>query len=58
MTSKNVCEIAYELGYQNPESFMRLFKRTTLLTPMEYREKYGVGKGKKQKSVVNSQKER
>jgi YesN/AraC family two-component response regulator len=58
MTSKNVCEIAYELGYQNPESFMRLFKRTTLLTPMEYREKYGVGKDKKQKSVANSQKER
>jgi|CXWL01.1.fsa_nt_gi YesN/AraC family two-component response regulator len=57
-TSKNICEIAYELGYQNPESFMRLFKRTTLLTPMAYREKYFLRKDKKQKSSAVSQKER
>lgn len=37
----NVSEIAIELGYQNPESFMRIFKRTTQLTPMQYRKKNG-----------------
>lgn len=56
-TFKNICEIAYDLGYQNPESFMRLFKRNTHLTPMEYRKKHGVQRNKKQRSSVNTQKE-
>lgn len=38
-TSFNVDEIAYKLGYQNPESFMRIFKQLTSVTPSEYREK-------------------
>ncbi len=37
----NITEIAFELGYQNPESFMRLFKRLTNLTPSQYRKKFG-----------------
>ncbi len=57
-TSKNICEIAYDLGYQNPESFMRLFKRNTHLTPMEYREKYCVQKNKKQRFPSNAEKKR
>ena len=39
-TSFNVDEISYQLGYQNPESFMRIFKRKNNLTPTEYREKH------------------
>jgi len=38
-TRLDVCEIAIELGYQNPESFMRIFKRMTKMTPTQYREK-------------------
>ena len=40
-TYKDVCEIAIELGYQNPESFMRIFKRMFQMTPTEYRKKNG-----------------
>ncbi|MCA9399635.1 MAG: helix-turn-helix transcriptional regulator, partial [Candidatus Omnitrophica bacterium] len=35
-----VYEISNQLGYQNPESFMRIFKRETGLTPSGYREKF------------------
>ena len=38
-THLNVCEIAIELGYQNPESFMRIFKRMVEITPTQYRKK-------------------
>ena len=40
-THLDVCEIAIELGYQNPESFMRIFKRMTKMTPTQYRKKKG-----------------
>lgn len=33
----DVSEIAYQLGYENPESFMRAFKRTINETPSAYR---------------------
>lgn len=39
-TSFSVNKISYELGYQNPESFMRIFKRRTKCTPLQYREKH------------------
>jgi two-component system, response regulator YesN len=35
----NVDEIAYKIGYENPESFIRIFKKNTSHTPTEYREK-------------------
>ncbi len=34
----NVNQIALELGYQNPESFMRVFKRIHQITPSQYRK--------------------
>ena len=46
-TQKDVCEIAIELGYQNPESFMRVFKRLTKITPTQYRKKNGNKRVKK-----------
>lgn len=38
-TSLNIDEISYQLGYQNSESFMRIFKRMYELTPTQYRRK-------------------
>ncbi|MHA5163089.1 helix-turn-helix transcriptional regulator [Oenococcus oeni] len=41
LSNKNIDEISYELGYKNPSSFFAIFKRSTELTPNEYRRKYG-----------------
>ncbi|TNE55381.1 MAG: AraC family transcriptional regulator [Bacteroidetes bacterium] len=35
----NVSEIAYELGFNYPHYFSRMFKKETGMTPQEYREK-------------------
>ncbi len=32
-----VSQIAYKIGYQNPDSFMKMFKKFTGFTPSEYR---------------------
>ena len=37
-TGYNINQIAFKLGYMNPESFLRLFKKFTGLTPTEYRK--------------------
>lgn len=34
---KNIGQVAYELGFQYPQHFTRMFKRTTGITPNEYR---------------------
>lgn len=38
-TQKNVSEIAYELGFQYPQHFSRMFKKVVGQTPVEYRTK-------------------
>jgi YesN/AraC family two-component response regulator len=38
-TAKNIDQISYDLGYQNPESFVRMFKKVTGFTPTGYRER-------------------
>jgi AraC-like DNA-binding protein len=35
--SKNIAEVAYELGFKYPQHFTRMFKRITGYTPNEYR---------------------
>jgi AraC family transcriptional activator of pobA len=42
LTSTNftVSEIAYQLGFEHPQSFSKLFKSKTNLTPIEYRLSY------------------
>ena len=39
-SSLDVSEIAYQIGYENPESFMRAFKRYVKITPSTYREQH------------------
>ena len=35
--NKTIGQVAYELGFQYPQHFTRMFKRTIGLTPNEYR---------------------
>lgn len=39
-TNKTVAETAYELGFENPPYFSRLFKKEVGQTPTEYREQF------------------
>ncbi|WP_405511673.1 helix-turn-helix domain-containing protein [Spirosoma sp. KNUC1025] len=39
-TSLSVSEIAYELGFEHPQSFSKLFKEKTRQTPLEFRERF------------------
>lgn len=39
-TDKNVKEIAYEVGYDEPVYLGKLFKKRTNLTPLEFRKKF------------------
>lgn len=36
-SNKKVSEVAYDLGFDYPQSFTRLFKNKTGLSPLEYR---------------------
>ena len=39
-TTLSVSEIAYELGFEHPQSFSKLFKAKTKISPGEFREKF------------------
>ena len=39
-TDLSVSEIAYELGFEHPQSFTKLFKNQTNLSPLEYRRSF------------------
>jgi AraC family transcriptional regulator, transcriptional activator of pobA len=39
-TSLSVGEIAYELGFEHPQSFNKLFKAKTKLSPLEFRASF------------------
>ncbi len=39
-TQQSVSEIAYSLGFDHPQSFSRLFKAKTNLSPLAFREKF------------------
>jgi AraC-like DNA-binding protein len=36
-TELTVAEVAYQLGFGHPQSFSKLFKRKTSITPLQYR---------------------
>jgi AraC family transcriptional activator of pobA len=39
-TDLSVSEIAYELGFEHPQSFSKLFRTKTNLTPLEFRQSF------------------
>jgi len=39
-TSLSISEIAYELGFEHPSSFNKLFKSKTNLSPLEFRQSF------------------
>jgi AraC family transcriptional activator of pobA len=39
-TELSVSEIAYELGFEHPQSFSKLFKTKTKLSPLEFRQSF------------------
>lgn len=39
--TSSVEDIAFEVGYEDPNSFRRLFKRLVGVTPARYRERFG-----------------
>ncbi|MBS1916480.1 MAG: helix-turn-helix transcriptional regulator [Bacteroidetes bacterium] len=39
-TDLSVSEIAYELGFEHPQSFSKLFKTKTKLSPLEFRQSF------------------
>lgn len=39
-TNLSVCEVAYDLGFEHSQSFSKLFKTKTNLTPSEFRQKF------------------
>lgn len=41
LSNKKLDEIAFELGYKNSSSFFAVFKRSTGMTPNEWRERHG-----------------
>lgn len=51
----NISQIAYRLGYENPESFIRQFKKLTKSTPSQYRKRRKRLSVKCRKSVNSDQ---
>ncbi len=39
-TALSVAEIAYQLGFEHPQSFSKLFRMKTNLTPLKYRQSF------------------
>jgi transcriptional regulator GlxA family with amidase domain len=39
-TSLSVSEIAYRLGFEYPQSFSKLFKNKTSVSPLDYRHSF------------------
>lgn len=39
-TTLTVSEIAYELGFEHPQSFSKLFKNKTQYSPLEFRQSF------------------
>jgi AraC-like DNA-binding protein len=36
----NIAEVAYQLGFEHPQSFTKIFKKKTNLTPIEFKQNF------------------
>ena len=50
-TELSIKEISYELGFDNPNYFSRIFSREVGMSPMEKREQ--IRQGEKKASIAN-----
>ncbi|WP_284461608.1 helix-turn-helix transcriptional regulator, partial [Chryseobacterium sp.] len=39
-TDESISEIAYDLGFEHPQSFTKLFKNKTKLSPLKFRNSF------------------
>jgi len=39
-TNLSISEIAYQLGFEHPQSFSKLFKSKTNISPLEFRQSF------------------
>jgi AraC family transcriptional activator of pobA len=39
-TNLSIAEVAYQLGFEHPQSFNKIFKRKTKLSPLEFRQSF------------------
>ena len=44
LTNRPVDQIAWQVGYQDPAAFRKVFRKTTGLGPQQYRKRFGVEK--------------
>src|SRR3546814_9913046 len=44
ITAATVAEIAYQLGFEHPQSFSRMFKTKTKLSPLAFRKSFKIGR--------------
>lgn len=55
---KSVDDVGYVVGYEDPSSFRRLFRRRTGMTPAAYRRRFGgLGEGPRFRSFENNPKQ-
>jgi AraC family transcriptional activator of pobA len=40
ISNLSVAEIAYQLGFEHPQSFNKLFKRKTNLSPLQFKQSF------------------
>lgn len=39
-TNMSVAEVAYKLGFEHPQSFNKIFKKKTAVSPIEFRQSF------------------
>jgi len=50
-TGDNIEEISHKLGYENPESFIRIFREHTQMSPRQFRDEIALDKKKVSKRI-------
>ncbi|WP_433909828.1 GlxA family transcriptional regulator [Sphingomonas yabuuchiae] len=48
LTNQSIDQIGWSIGYADPSAFRKIFHRTTGLNPWDYRQRFGISRGKGQ----------